>query len=328
MNFVAMQFYTIEVPYASLGGARLVWRGVDEDDEQVVVLTDEELRQLVEIFEKNSTGKIELVDQVSTVLINSDVTQFNLQYVFLEADTQVLKRKVFEYVKVYHKYQLPSYTSSQFYHPFEHEKKSKSTSSISNEKIKVVKKSLLEQILSSETYLQAEKGESDIFKIITKRRSTRKFTKTAVEDWKIDKILAAADTAPTAGNFQAFQVFYIKKEEVKRALVEAANNQPYVNAPAVFVFFMDPNRIKMKMPSSTIQKFSLQDATLAASYAQLAASALGLSTIWIGMFDEEKIKSVLNTDLQPSSILCAGYPVVRRLPRSRRKLNELIKVIQ
>ena len=52
MNFVAMQFYTIEVPYASLGGARLVWRGVDEDDEQVVVLTDEELRQLVEILKK------------------------------------------------------------------------------------------------------------------------------------------------------------------------------------------------------------------------------------------------------------------------------------
>jgi hypothetical protein len=45
------------------------------------------------------------------------------------------------------------------------------------------------------------------------------------------------------------------------------------------------------------------------------------------MLNEEKVKAILNTDLQPSSILCAGYPVVRRLPKSRRKLNELIKVI-
>ena len=37
-------------------------------------------------------------------------------------------------------------------------------------------------------------------------------------------------------------------------------------------------------------KFSIQDATLAAAYSQLAASALGLSSIWIGMFDEEKVK--------------------------------------
>ena len=317
-----MQFHGIEVPYASPGGARLVWRGSDEDDEQAVVLTDEELHQLVEIFEKNATGKIELTDQVSTVLVNSDITQFSLQYVYLEVNTEMLKRKVLDYVKVYHKYQLPVYTSTQFYHPLEH-KQSQKTISIEQ----TSQKSLLEQLLSAETY-QTERGESDMFKIISKRRSTRRFTKAAIEEWKIDKILAAADSAPTAGNFQAFQVFYIKNPEVKRALAEASNNQPYVNAPALFVFFMDPKRIKMKLPAPTIEKFSLQDATLAASYAQLAASALGLSTIWIGMFDEQKIKAVLNTDLQPSSILSAGYPLVRRLPKSRRKLNELIKVIQ
>jgi hypothetical protein len=238
-----MKFQAIEVPYASPGGARLVWRGVDENDEQVVVLTDEELRQLVEIFEKNLTGKIELTDQVSTVLINSDITQFNLQYVYLEVKTDTLRRSVLDYVKVYHKYLLPTYTSSQFYHPLE-QKDSEKKISIAQ----IGEKSMLEQILSSEISQQTEKGEYDIFKIISKRRSTRRFTRAMVEDWKIDKILAAADSAPTAGNFQAFQVFYIKNAEVKRALVEAANNQPYVNAPAVFVFFMDPKRIKMKLP--------------------------------------------------------------------------------
>lgn len=321
-----MKFHGIEVPYASPGGVRLVWTGLDEEDEKAVVLSEEELKQLVEIFEKNTTGKIELADHTSTVLINNDVTQFELQYYFLEVDTKLLKRKILDYVKVLHKYQLPSYNSAQFNHPFEE----------SNELVKEPHhkknndshESLLQQILLSESSSRIlQHPESDIFKIISKRRSTRRFTNAPVEEWKIDKILAAADTAPTAGNFQAFQVCYIKNKQVKRALAEAANNQPYVNAPAVFVFFMDPQRIRMKLPPDRLQKFALQDATLAASYAQLAASALGLSTIWIGMIDEEKLKLILNTGLQASSILCVGYPQVRRLPKSRRKLKELIKVI-
>ena len=58
---------------------------------------------------------------------------------------------------------------------------------------------------------------------------------------------------------------------------------------------MNPERIKMNFPPNILRKFSLQDATLAAAYAQLAAHALGLSSIWIGMIDEEKIMSILNT---------------------------------
>jgi FMN reductase [NAD(P)H] len=94
--------------------------------------------------------------------------------------------------------------------------------------------------------------------------------------------------APSAGNFQGFQVFYIKNKKVKEALVEAANNQPFVNAPVVLVFFAEPSRIKLNFPPAILEKFSIQDATLAASYAQLAAAGLGLSSIWIGMMDEKK----------------------------------------
>jgi len=47
-----------------------------------------------------------------------------------------------------------------------------------------------------------KKINTDIFNVMATRRSTRKFSKNPVEKWKIDKILAAADTAPTAGNFQ------------------------------------------------------------------------------------------------------------------------------
>ena len=172
-----------------------------------------------------------------------------------------------------------------------------------------------------------KKMNTEIFNVMATRRSTRKFSNNPVEMWKIDKILAAADTAPTAGNYQGFEIFYVRDEEKKDSLVKAANNQPYVKTPVVLVFCMNPERIKLDFPKDVIFKFSIQDSTLAAAYSQLAASALGLSSIWIGMFDEEKVKEIIGTSLRPTSLLCIGYPVKKRPPKSRRQLKELIHVV-
>src|SRR5215510_10278904 len=162
--------------------------------------------------------------------------------------------------------------------------------------------------------------QTNIFNIMLQRRSQRKFENRKVEDWKLEMIFAAADTAPTAGGFQGFEIFHIKNPQVKVALVKASNNQPYVNAPVVLVFCMNPSRIEMNFSPEIIKKFSQQDATLAAAYSQLAAHALGLSSIWIGMLDENKIKEILGTDLGPSSILCIGYPVKMLVPKPKRNL--------
>ena len=169
--------------------------------------------------------------------------------------------------------------------------------------------------------------QTNIFNIMLNRRSQRKFENRDVEEWKLEMIFAAADTAPTAGGFQGFEIYHIKNQEIKNKLVEAANNQPYVNAPVVLVFCMNPKRIKLNFPPETIRKFSQQDATLAAAYSQLAAHALGLSSIWIGMLDENKIREVLSTELSPSSILCAGYPVKMLVPKPKRNLKDLIHEI-
>ena len=166
--------------------------------------------------------------------------------------------------------------------------------------------------------------QTNIFNVMLNRRSQRKFENRDVEEWKLEMIFAAADTAPTAGGFQGFEIYHIKNQEIKNKLVEAANNQPYVNAPVVLVFCMNPKRIKLNFPPETIRKFSQQDATLAAAYSQLAAHALGLSSIWIGMLDENKIREVLSTELSPSSILCAGYPVKMLVPKPKRNLKDLI----
>ena len=325
-----MKFSKVEPAYTSKDGCRLIWEGKDEDDSDTIILNQRELDSLIEILQKDVTGTVTLEDLTSTVMVNSDVTLFTLQdHRQLEADTFDLQNKVLDFAKVPHEPKYVHISSKEFYPSVWIRKEEKDSRADFSAKRTPTKNPLLESILSSKPgKTKEELSETDVFRIFSTRRSTRKFAKSKVEDWKIDKILASADTAPTAGNFQGLKIFYIKNNTTKEALVEAANKQPYVNSPVVLVFCMDPSRVKLKFPQDILDKFSLQDATLAAAYAQIAASGLGLSSIWIGMLDEEKVKTILGTELRPSSILCIGYPDKKRPPKSRRKLKELIEVIE
>lgn len=304
-------FSRVEPSYISKDGCRLVWQGIDDDDQDVVILNKSELDDLSELLSKDSTGKVELEDEYSTILVNTDVTQFHLkEHKTLEVKTSVLAKNILEYKKVPHEPKPIKIYPKEFLPSIQIEKDDSDKA--------------LHSILTSKG--KQSVSESDLFRVMATRRSTRNFdTSKLVEQWKVDKILAAADAAPTAGNFQGFEVFYVKNKEIKKRLVEAANNQPYVNAPVVLVFCMDPSRVKMDFPPEILAKFSLQDATLAAAYSQLAASALGLSSIWIGMINEEKVMQIIDTKLRPSSILCIGYPQKKKLPKSRRKLKDLIR---
>ena len=168
---------------------------------------------------------------------------------------------------------------------------------------------------------------TELFDVMAARRSTRKFKDKPIEAEKVDKIIAAADTAPTAGNYQGFEIFLVRSPKVKEKLVVACNNQPYVNAPLVLVFCKNPSRVKFNFDDYILKKFAIQDATLAAGYSQLAAQALGLSSIWIGMFDEKMVMSAINTKLIPSSLLCVGYPMQTKFPKPRRNLTDLVHVV-
>ena len=49
--------------------------------------------------------------------------------------------------------------------------------------------------------------DTDLFAVMAKRRSTRKFLDKPVETTKIDKIIAAADTAPTMETIKGLKFF-------------------------------------------------------------------------------------------------------------------------
>jgi nitroreductase len=78
-----------------------------------------------------------------------------------------------------------------------------------------------------------------------------------------------------------------------------------------------------------LKLFSVQDATIAAAYAQLAVCALGLSTVWVGAFDEEKVSAILNIpkDHRPIAILLIGYANENPKEKTTRSSNDLVQTI-
>src|SRR5512147_608325 len=98
-----MEFSQVEPSYISKEGCRLIWKGIDEDDQDAIILNKQELEDLVELLSKESTGKVELEDEFSTIWVNTDTTQFRLkEHKMLEVNTTILRKKILEYKKVPH----------------------------------------------------------------------------------------------------------------------------------------------------------------------------------------------------------------------------------
>lgn len=164
------------------------------------------------------------------------------------------------------------------------------------------------------------------FKTVEKRRSTRSFSTKPVEKSKIQKILRAIWMGPSAKGTQNYRVYLIEDPKKKEKLVKATYNQEYVNSSLAMVFCSDPKRIKF-MGSRGEKLLSVQDATIAASYAQLAATALGLSSVWIGHFQEKIVAKILKTKLRPVAILSIGYANEKPTPKENQKMSDLFKRI-
>jgi nitroreductase len=167
----------------------------------------------------------------------------------------------------------------------------------------------------------------NFFEVLRNRHSIRAFKKKDVEQEKINIILEATNLAPSAGNLQAYEIVVIKDQERRLALAKAALNQDFIaQAPLNLVFFIDPGRSARRYGQRGMRLYCLQDATIAAAYSQLAATALGLGSVWVGAFYEEPIIKLVNAkeDLIPVAIISIGYPDEKPEITPRRKIEDIV----
>lgn len=167
----------------------------------------------------------------------------------------------------------------------------------------------------------------DYFEVVKSRHSIRAFQTRPVEEEKISRIIEAVNLAPSAGDLQAYKIVIVKDPRRRNALANAAWGQGFIaEAPVCFVFLAHPERSSRKYGQRGSELYCVQDATIAASYAELAATALGLASTWVGAFDDEAVaKTVEATGTErPVAILPIGYAAETPDITPRRPINEIL----
>jgi len=166
----------------------------------------------------------------------------------------------------------------------------------------------------------------DFFDVIEKRRSVRAFRADPVGDDEIEKILRAVNAAPSAGGLQAYEVIVVRRASARADLASASFGQSFVaEAPVSLVFLAHPARSAVEYGERGRRLYCIQDATIAACHAHLACVALGLSSVWVGAFSDDRVRDAVGAprELIPVCILPVGRPAESPPPTSRRKLEEL-----
>jgi nitroreductase len=167
----------------------------------------------------------------------------------------------------------------------------------------------------------------DFFEVVRQRHSIRVFTKQFVEEEKLEKILGAANAAPSAGNLQAYEIHVVRAAKDRAALAAAAFGQEFAAAaPVLLVFCAHPARAEGRYRERGRRLYSVQDATIACTFAMLAVTDLGLATVWVGAFNDEAVWKAIGAPpgLVPVAVLPIGYAGERAKPAPRRQLSDLV----
>ena len=165
------------------------------------------------------------------------------------------------------------------------------------------------------------------YEILKARRSVRKFKDRMVPTPVIRSVLEIANFSPSAGNLQARRVIVVEDEETRRKLASAALDQRFVfEVPIVFVVLTDPKASAVKYGNRGKYLYALQDATIFASYLLLAGMNFGLGSCWVGAFNEDRVREILDIEepMRPIALIPMGYPIETPSETPRKDVDELI----
>ena len=186
-------------------------------------------------------------------------------------------------------------------------------------------------------------NEKDLLTHLKFRRSIRQYRDLPVEKEKLEKIIEAGRISPTASNSQNVRYIVLQKEagaiedeglalyKTQNDLSAALSNSMKLPAKTVherlkrgFLFHEAPAVILVISPSEI-------NGCLAAMNMELMAEALGLGTVYVGLFarpanKDKKLRELLGLAEEENIAACfaLGYPKVQYLRSAPRKKANVI----
>ena len=179
-----------------------------------------------------------------------------------------------------------------------------------------------------------------ISKGIKERRSTRKFTDQAVSEDDIREIVATAAYAPSWKNTQTSRYIAVVNPEKKQEIADTcvmgfAGNQRIIGEASVLIVETTVNERSGyerdgSFSTSKGTHWQSYDAGLAGEAFCLAAWEKGLGTVIMGIFEEEKVKEVLQIPETESvsALIALGYPEEVPEAPKRKETEVLLKIVK
>ena len=123
----------------------------------------------------------------------------------------------------------------------------------------------------------------DFFEVIAKRHSVRKYADRPVERELLDRMVSAAETAPSSKNTRSSAFMIIEDRDTIAAISEMRDRgSAFVkDAPAAIVVLGDESRTDLWVDNCAIS----------ATFLQLAATALGLGSCWVHVNGRPRVSS-------------------------------------
>ncbi|BBB89483.1 MAG TPA: nitroreductase family protein [Methylomusa anaerophila] len=162
--------------------------------------------------------------------------------------------------------------------------------------------------------------------LVKKRYSVRQYEERPVEEEKLQKILEAGRVAPSAKNNQPSRLIVVREKESLAKLKKGAN---VYGAPLAIIVAGDHQAAWVR-PYDNKNSVDI-DASIVADHIILAATELGLGTLWVCYFDPVVIRQEFNlpAHIEPINILGVGYAAGEakspdRHNEARKPLNEIV----
>ncbi len=165
----------------------------------------------------------------------------------------------------------------------------------------------------------------EVLEVIKKRRSIRKYREEGISDEVLFRVLEAARLAPSGKNLQPWKFIIVRDKRLKEELAQASVGQSFMaKAPIIIVACGFPENCYSRM--GRYMKSWPVDVAIALEHLILQAQAEGLGTCWIGAFEEERVKSILNIpeNVRVLALTPLGYPDESPPQRERKRLEEII----
>jgi len=162
------------------------------------------------------------------------------------------------------------------------------------------------------------------FDLIQNRYSVRAYKSDPVEDNKLQQVLEAARLAPTAANRQAFQLIVIHSAGRGNELKSIYHKDWFVQAPLIICVCGIPEKNWTRRDG---KNYTDVDTAIVMDHLILAAAELGLGTCWIGAFDPDAAREILNLPkgVEPIAFSPLGYPADTPQPKKRKPVNDLVR---